>query len=150
MLDELGGLYLLCEAWQRREHLPPATTQALRTRIGYTQTTLEVLQAGQEITDTWAVLGQRLDEDGQLKTLQQWLYGERSGEVVSYLAFAVAGQYLEPGLPPGARSQASLVRYPGTPPHRVLILQAARPGQAARAAARFATRGTTRWPGSRR
>jgi hypothetical protein len=123
MLDELGGLYLLCEAWQRREHLPPATTQALRARIGYTQTTVEVLQAGQEITDTWAVLGQRLDEDGQLKTLQQWLYGERSGEVVSYLAFAVAGQYLEPGLPAGARSQASLARYPGTAPHRVLILK---------------------------
>ena len=121
MLDELGGLYLLCEAWQRRESLPPATTQALRTRIGYTQTTLEVLQAGQEITDTWAVLGQRLDEDGQLKSLQQWLYGERSGEVVSYLAFAVTGQQLDPGLPPGARSQASLVRYPGTPPQRVLI-----------------------------
>ncbi|HET7015607.1 MAG TPA: SWIM zinc finger family protein [Streptosporangiaceae bacterium] len=123
MLDELGGLYLLCEAWQRRESLPPATTQALRSRIGYTQTTLEVLQAGQEVTDTWAVLGQRLDEDGQLKTLQQWLYGESSGEVVSYLAFAVSGQYLEPGLPPGARSKASLARYPGTAPHRVLILK---------------------------
>ncbi len=123
MLDELGGLYLLCEAWQRRDAMPPATTQALRTRIGYSQTTLEVLQAGQEITDTWAVLGQRQDEDGQLKSLQQWLYGERSGEVVSYLAFAVTGQYLEPGLPPGARSEASLARYPGTAPHRVLILK---------------------------
>jgi SWIM zinc finger len=121
MLDEIGGLYLLCEAWRRRESLPPATAQALRTRIGYTQTTLEVLQAGQEITDTWAVLGQRLDEDGQLKSLQQWLYGERSGEVVSYLAFAVTGQNLEPGLPPGARSHACLVRYPGPPPQRVLI-----------------------------
>ncbi len=121
MLDEIGGLYLLCEAWQRRDALPPATTQALRTRIGYPQTTLEVLQAGQEVTDTWAVLGHRLDEDGQLKSLQQWLYGERSGEVVSYLAFAVTGQNLDPGLPPGARTQATLVRYPGTPPQRVLI-----------------------------
>jgi hypothetical protein len=123
MLDEIGGLYLMCEAWQRRETLPPDTAQALRTRIGYTQTALEVLQAGQVVTDSWAVLGHRQDEDGQLKTLQQWLYGERSGEVVSYLAFAVTGQYLEPGLPPGARSQATLVRYPGTRPHRVLIVK---------------------------
>jgi hypothetical protein len=123
MLDEIGGLYLMCEAWQRRDALPPATAQALRSRIGYTQTTAEVLQAGQEVTDSWAVLGQRQDEDGQLKTLQQWLYGESSGEVVSYLAFAPTGQYLEPGLPPGARSQATLVRYPGAPPQRVLIVK---------------------------
>lgn len=123
MLDEIGGLYLLCEAWQRREALPPDTAQALRARIGYTQTTLEVLQAGLAVTDTWAVLGQRRDDDGQLQTLRQWLYGESSGEVVSYLAFAVTGQYLEPGLAPGARSQATLVRYPGTWPHRVLIVK---------------------------
>ncbi|HEY3908240.1 MAG TPA: SWIM zinc finger family protein [Streptosporangiaceae bacterium] len=123
MADELGGLYLLCEAWPRRENLPPGTAQALRTRIGFTQTTMEVLQAGLAVTDTWAVLGHRQDEDGQLKTLQQWLYGESSGEVVSYLAFAVTGQYLEPGLPPGARSQATLVRYPGARPHRVLIVK---------------------------
>ncbi len=127
MLDELGSLYLLCEAWTRRDALPPATARALRARIGYTSTTAEVTQNGRRITDTWAVLGHRLTEDGQLRTLRQWLYGERSGEVVSYLAFAVTGQPLEPGLPPGTRSEATVAVYPGSLPARVLIAE--RPGQ---------------------
>jgi SWIM zinc finger len=121
MLDELGGLHLLCEAWTRRDSLPPATLSALRGRIGYTMTVAEVIQSGREVTDTWAVLGHKYDEDGQLRSLRQWLYGERTGEVVSYLAFAVTGQPLEPGLPPGGRSEATVVLYPGMLPRRVLI-----------------------------
>jgi hypothetical protein len=123
MLDEVGALYLLCEAWTRRDTLPPETAQAMRARIGYTVTTAEVSQSGRRITDTWAVLGQRVDEDRQLRSLRQWLYGERSGEVVSYLSFAVTGQPLEPGLPPGTRSEATVVLYPGSLPHRVLIAE---------------------------
>lgn len=123
MLDELGSLHLLCEAWTRRDSLPPATAQALRARIGYTQTSAEVSQAGRRITDTWAVLGQRQTDDGQLRTLQQWLYGEQTGEIVTYLAFAVAGAVPDPGLPAGARSQATVALYPGGLPHRVLIVE---------------------------
>jgi hypothetical protein len=123
MLDELGGLHLLCEAWTRRDTLPPATLSALRTRIGYTMTAAEVLREGQPVTDTWAVLGQKTEEDGQLRTLRQWLYGERTGAVVSYLAFAVTGQALEPGLTPGGRSEATVVLYPGSLPPRALIAQ---------------------------
>jgi hypothetical protein len=123
MLDEIGALHLLCEAWTRRETLPPATAAALRARIGYTSTVAEVSQTGHRITDIWAVLGQRVSEDGQLRTLRQWLYGERSGEVVTYLAFAVTGQPLDPGLPPGARTEATVATYPGSLPHRVLIAE---------------------------
>jgi hypothetical protein len=123
MLDELGGLHLLCEAWTRRDSLPPATLSALRARIGYTMTAAEVISTGRPITDRWAVLGHKVEEDGQLRTLRQWLYGEQSGEVVCYLAFAVTGQSLEPGLPPGGRSEATVIVYPGSLPHRVLVAQ---------------------------
>lgn len=123
MLDEIGGLYLLCEAWTRRDTLPPDTTAALRARIGFTLTAAEVSRSGRRITDTWAVLGQRQDDESQIRSLQQWLYGERSGAIVSYLAFAAAGQPLEPGLTPGARTAATVVLYPGSLPHRVLIAE---------------------------
>ena len=123
MLDEVGALHLLCEAWTRRDSIPPETAQAMRARIGYTIRAAEVSQSGRRITDTWAVLGQRVDEDRQLRSMRQWLYGERSGEIVTYLAFAVTGQTLEPGLPPGARSEATVVLYPGSLPHRVLIAE---------------------------
>ncbi len=126
MLDELGSLYLLCEAWTRRDALPQATAEALRARIGYTSTTAEVTENGRRISDTWSVLGHRQTEDDQLRTLRQWFYGERTGEVVSYLAFAMTGQPLEPGLPPGTRSAATVAVYPGSLPARVLIAE--RPG----------------------
>jgi hypothetical protein len=121
MLDQLGALHLLCEAWTRREALPAPTVQALRTRIGYTQAVSDVTETGERLTDVWAVLGQRQDDDGQLKSLRQWLYGEGTGAVVTYLAFAVSGQPLAPGLPPGMRTAATVVLYPGSRPQRVLI-----------------------------
>ncbi len=121
MLDQFGALHLLCEAWTRRDVLPAATVQALRTRIGYTQAGSDVAQTGERLTDVWAVLGQRQDDDGQLKSLRQWLYGEGTGTVVTYLAFAVSGQPLAPGLPPGMRTAATVVLYPGSRPQRVLI-----------------------------
>ncbi len=121
MLDQIGALHLLCEAWTRRDTLPAATAAALRTRIGYTQAASDVARSGERLTDVWAVLGQRQDDDGQLQSLRQWLYGEGTGTVVTYLAFAVSGQPLAPGLPPGMRTAATVVLYPGSRPQRVLI-----------------------------
>jgi hypothetical protein len=121
MVDQVGALHLLCEAWTRRDTLPAATAQALRTRIGYTRAVSDVARSGERLTDVWAVLGQRQDDDGQLKSLRQWLYGEGTGAVVTYLAFGVSGQPLAPGLPPGMRTAATVVLYPGSRPQRVLI-----------------------------
>ncbi len=121
LTDQIGAAHLLCEAWSRRDVLPPATSQALRVRLGYNVATEDVLKSGERIRDTWAVLGQRLGDDQNLRTLQQWLYGERTGEVVTYLAFAAGTQQLAPGLPAGRRTEATLALYPGTRPARVLI-----------------------------
>ncbi len=121
MLDQVGALHLLCEAWTRREELPPETAAAMRSRIGFTTPASEVLESGRRITDSWAVLGQRASDDGQLVTLQQWLYGDRTGAVVTYLAFAAGGGAPEPGLPLGVRTEATVALYPGNLPSRVLI-----------------------------
>lgn len=123
MLDQVGALHLLCEAWTRRDELPPETAAAMRSRIGFTTPASEVLESGRRITDSWAVLGQRSSDDGQLVTLQQWLYGERTGAVVTYLAFAAGGGVPEPGLPPGVRTEATVALYPGNLPPRALIAE---------------------------
>jgi hypothetical protein len=123
MLDQLGALHLLCEAWTRRYELPPETAAAMRSRIGFTTPASEVLDSGRRITDSWAVLGQRSSDDGQLATLQQWLYGERTGAVVTYLAFAAGGAGPEPGLPLGVRTDATVALYPGNLPPRALIAE---------------------------
>ena len=121
LTDQMGSAHLLCEAWERRDVLPPETSQALRIRIGYNVATEDVLRSGERIRDTWAVLGHRLGDDQNLRSLQQWLYGERTGQVVTYLAFAAGTQPLAAGLPAGRRAEATLALYPGTRPARVLI-----------------------------
>ncbi len=67
------------------------------------------------------MLGQRFTDDDNLRSLQQWLYGERTGAVVTYLAFAAGTQQPVPGLPAGRKTQATVALYPGTCPARVLI-----------------------------
>ena len=127
LTDQMGSAHLLCEAWNRRDTLPPVTSEALRVRLGYSVSTEDVAQSGERISDSWAVLGQRLGDDENLRSLQQWLYGERTGAVVTYLAFAAGTQQLAPGLPAGCRTEATVALYPGTRPARVLI--AAREGR---------------------
>jgi SWIM zinc finger len=121
LTDQLGSAHLLCSAWERRAELPAPTIDALRVRLGYTLSAEEVTRSGDRITDTWAVLGQRFSEEGNVRSLQQWLYGERTGEVATFLSFAAGAQPLPPGLPPGQRTEATLACYPGTRPARVLI-----------------------------
>lgn len=123
LTDQVGSAYLLCEAWRRQSELPPQTARALRVRLGFSVPAEQVSSAGERITDRWAVLGQRVSDDGSLRTLQQWLYGERSGEIVTYLAFAAGTLPLTPGLPPGRRTAATVALYPGTAPARVLIIE---------------------------
>src|SRR5262249_35096943 len=81
--------------------LPLATSQALRVRLGYSVVAEDVAQSGKRISDNWAVLGQRFRDDDNLRSLQQWLYGERTGAVVTYLAFAAGTQEPVPGPPAG-------------------------------------------------
>ncbi len=121
LTDQLGSAHLLCEAWLRRDELPAETARALRVRLGYPVSVDEVMLTGERIRDTWAVLGQRLGEDGNLRSLQQWLYGEDTGSVVTFLSFAAGAQPLAPGLPPGRRTRATVALYPGTRPARALI-----------------------------
>lgn len=125
LTDQLGSAHLLCSAWDRRADLPASTVDALRVRLGYAPSTEEVTKSGDRITDIWAVLGQRFGEEEKVRSLQQWLYGERTGEVVTFLSFAAGAQPLPPGLPPGQRTGATLACYPGTHPARVLIIDRA-------------------------
>jgi SWIM zinc finger len=121
LTDQIGSAQLLCEAWTRGDSLPTASFQALRVRLGFNVSAEDVAQSGERISDNWAVLGQRLGDDPNLRSLQQWLYGERTGAVVTYLAFAAGTQPLVPGLPAGSRTEATVALYPGTRPYRVLI-----------------------------
>jgi len=123
LADQVGSAHLLCAAWAHRDALTEPVRAALRVRLGYAVPAEEVAASGERIIDTWSVLGERTSDDGNLRTLRQWLYGERSAAVVSYLSFGAGGQVPPAGLPPGRRTEATLALYPGTQPARALIAE---------------------------
>jgi SWIM zinc finger len=122
LLEEAALLGLLLEAYGRIDALPAATQADVRQLVGWTLPTEEVL-AGERLRDDWAVLGQIVVEDERLRSQRTWLRGLRSGRDALILAFAPAGQVLDPGVAFGTVEEASLVFYPGAAPLRALVAE---------------------------
>jgi SWIM zinc finger len=120
LLERLARLHLLIEGYQRLETLPPANQADLRAAIGWAQNQDELL-AAPGLRDRWLVLGQRVDEEDNLRVLRTWLWGEVSDRPALILAFAAAGQPLDRSLVLGTALDASLVFFPGACPLRALL-----------------------------
>jgi hypothetical protein len=109
MLEQLGMLYLLCEA-QGRADGPLAAE--VRTLVGWTTGREEVL-AGPQVHDRWAVLAREIDEQDELRVQRTWLWGLDLGRPALVLDFAPPGAPLDPGLPLGMALDGPLAFYPG-------------------------------------
>ncbi|RZU49155.1 SWIM zinc finger protein [Krasilnikovia cinnamomea] len=122
LLGELGLLRLLVAGHERLDELPPGLAATVRARIGFPVATDDVL-SGPRVTDRWQVLGQVETDDGALTTRRTWLRGADSGRFALVLAFAAAGQSLNPDFAPGTELRADLCFYPGTTPLRALVAE---------------------------
>lgn len=120
LLERLGRLHLLVEAFQHLDALPPDARADVRTAIGWTHSQEELL-AGAGRRDRWLVLGQRLSLEDNLRVLHTWLWGARSECAALILDFAHVSQPLEPGMIPGTVLDAEVVFFPSALPLRVLI-----------------------------
>jgi hypothetical protein len=120
LLDRVASLHLLVEAYRRIEQLPPATQEDVRVLLGWTQPQ-ETLLAAEGVGDRWAVLGQRTEDDGRLRTRRTWLWGCATGREALVLHFAPPGAALAPDLVVGRVVEAELVYYPGARPLRALV-----------------------------
>ena len=119
LLLEMARLHLLLEAWQRRDSLPAAVQADVLAQIGFNLNKEEV-QATEGIPDLWQVVGQRQEDDGQMRTQRTWLYGLHSRRYALLLDFAVQNQTmaLRPGI--GGRIEGLLAYYPSAVPLRAL------------------------------
>jgi hypothetical protein len=122
MLERLARLFLLLEGFRRIETLPPEAQADIRAAIGWTQNQ-EALLASDGVRDRWVVLGQRVEEEDNLRAQRTWLWGEASGRTALVLSFAAAGQPLDRSLPPGVALDAELVFFAGSYPLRALVKQ---------------------------
>ncbi|WML90930.1 SWIM zinc finger family protein [Thiothrix lacustris] len=119
LLAELARLHLLLEAWQRRDKLPADVQADVLAHIGFNLSKDDVL-ALDGITDHWQVVGQRQEDDGQMRTQRTWLYGVESQRYALLLDFAVQNQpmALYPGL--GGNLEGKAIYYPAAIPLRAL------------------------------
>jgi SWIM zinc finger len=125
LLERLGKIHLLCEAYSRIETLPESVQANVRTTIGFTQSQDELLeQTG--ILDRWHVLGVVEERQDRLRSRRAWLRGEQSGHYAMLLDFAHGNLPFERILEPTSVLSGELVFFPSNQPTRAVIKKAER------------------------
>jgi hypothetical protein len=126
--NELASIYLLTQAWQRLDQLPPALQADVRALLGWTVSQDEVLrQPG--VDACWHVLAQTTFDDERLRVRATWLRGTPHGALDSnadarwalLLQYAAGAQGFEQQLAPGTVFDGELCFYPGAFPLRAQI-----------------------------
>jgi SWIM zinc finger len=129
LLEELGLLYLACEAQGRPEAMEEPLRADVRALVGWTTPREEVL-AGPRVRDRWAVLAREFDEPAdrtlggwqdRLRVQRTWLWGLDGGRPALLLDFAPPGAPIDPGPPVGMALAGELAFYPGATPLRALV-----------------------------
>lgn len=122
MLERLGRLYLVAQAYGRLDELPSGAQADVRVAIGWTQR-LEELNDREGVRDCWAVLARHTEVQDRLRMQKTWLWGQRGRRGAMLLEFAHGNDPLDVGLPPGTAVEADLVYYDGAWPLRAAMKQ---------------------------
>ena len=118
LLAHLSRLYLLSEAWPRRDTLSGAEGADLRSVLGFPLDRAAVLEVP-GVSARWLVAGQATMQDEALSTRRTWLYAE--GHTALLLDFAPPGRPLPPPLPVGQTVRAEVCFAPGAFPQRGVL-----------------------------
>lgn len=120
LLDGTSRLHLLTQAYRRLDQLPEPLRADVRTLIGWTIREDE-LDSAESVNDRWLVVGQRVDDTGQVITARTFFLGERTGRFALHNAFGVGAA--PPTLPavPGQAIRATLTFYPSATPLRAIV-----------------------------
>ncbi|HEX6524188.1 MAG TPA: SWIM zinc finger family protein [Streptosporangiaceae bacterium] len=131
LLEEYAMLRLLATAYRRHAELPPALTDTVRSRIGFTVRQADVLADGEHVADRWQVLARRDLETERIRTRRTWLRGIDTGRYALILTFAASGESFDASLTVGTEAALELAFYPGALPLRALVVTSAdaRPGK---------------------
>jgi hypothetical protein len=131
LLDGLGRLALLSEAFRRLDALDESLAESVRAEVGIPLSQEEVLERGEKVSDGWIVLGQRTEDEGRLKARRTWLLGEKSRRHAQILQFATSGAPFAEHFVSGTVVEGELAFYPGAYPLRAVVRS--RAGAATRA-----------------
>ena len=121
LLDALGRLALLSEAFRRRDVLDDPLAESVRVEVGISLSQKEVLERGERVDDRWIVLGQRTEVEGRLTVRHTWLLGEDTRRYALVLQFAASGSPFAEGFVSGTAWKSELAFYPGAFPLRAIV-----------------------------
>jgi SWIM zinc finger len=125
LLERLGKIHLLCEAYSRIETLPETVQADVRTTIGFTQSQDELLeQTG--VVDHWHVIGVLEERQDRLRARRAWLHGAKTNQYAMLLDFAHGNLPFERILEPTSVLAGELVYFPSNQPTRAVIKKAER------------------------
>ncbi|HAJ64454.1 MAG TPA: hypothetical protein DCP31_38825 [Cyanobacteria bacterium UBA8543] len=119
LLERLGRMHLLIQGFQRLETLPPPTQADIRTLIGWTPK--EEFSSASIVRDRWLILGQRVEEQDNLRTQRTWLQGQNTGKAALILNYAYGNQPLDSSFIPGTAIDAELGFFESAYPLRALL-----------------------------
>ena len=122
LLEGAGRLHLLSEAYRRSDELPEDLRADVRSLVGWNVKEDE-LDPTNAVEDRWLVIGQRIDDRGDIVTARTFLLGETSGRIGLQLAFGVGAAPPTLLADAGQAFRAAATFYPSSTPLRV----AARP-----------------------
>lgn len=119
VVQRLGVLYSLTQAFQQRERLPEALQQALYARLGKTMTKAQVIEQGIQQTDLWLVVAVREGEDVEGRAFRKvWLWGLKTQQWALLLEFSFGAVAYEQSYPLGSTWQGTLAFYSKAYPQR--------------------------------
>ncbi|QPP06931.1 SWIM zinc finger family protein [Streptomyces bathyalis] len=132
LLSECALLHLLNRAVLSLDDLPEPLAATVRTRVGLTVDSADVLAgetggdpgrdgSGRKVRDRWLVLAQRDTEEGRLTARRIWLHGRESGRPALLLSYSAGDRAPEQTLRVGSVIDAELAYYPGARPLRAAL-----------------------------
>lgn len=121
LLTEIGRWFLAVSAWRRRDELATSQLGDLRTFLGWSVATDEVL-AGRTVDDTWHLLGVHRTDDGRLQAQRSWIRGTTTGETAVVLDFAAVGGALRTAQVTGSMIAATVAFHEGAAPARATFV----------------------------
>ncbi len=120
LLEGAGRLHLLSEAYRRADQLPDDLRADVRSLVGWNVKEDE-LDPAAAVEDRWLVIGQRIDDRGDIVTARTFLLGESSGRIALHLAFGVGAAPPTLLAYPGQAFRATMTFYPSSTPLRAAV-----------------------------
>jgi hypothetical protein len=127
LLERLGRIHLLLEAYKKLPELSEAQQADVRTAIGFTQAQEDV-QALSGVQDDWFVLGQAITQEDKLKVRRSYLQGSTTKRDALILEFAHGIQPFALPIHSLQHWTGEVVFYPGSYPLRAMF-KGSQPGK---------------------